>query len=164
MAIRASYDAARRASAELSALFERALDDPERETPPTLGEMRELLRAEPPAGARGAQEPAAVEAALAELDALIEDFGPEALVSDFVWGQASEALTRVIAALIEDPARPRPVSLAAVRDAMDAGVVARLVGRGALDEDEAAGLTEELDALIARHGPHAAAEEFLRYE
>jgi hypothetical protein len=47
---------------------------------------------------------------------------------------------------------------------MAAGVMERLVGEGALEEDEDDNLMAEIDDLIGRYGPDAPAESLLRYE
>jgi hypothetical protein len=47
---------------------------------------------------------------------------------------------------------------------MMAGLGARLVGEGVLDEDEDDALLAELESLIERHGEDTLAEYLLRYE
>jgi len=98
------------------------------------------------------------------LNALIEEFGESALAIDFVQENASEPLSRVIDAVINDRDQENPPTLEAVKDAMISGLLASLVGAGVLDEDEDDVLLAEIDALIDRHGADALAEEFIRYE
>ncbi|SFF09273.1 hypothetical protein [Nitrosomonas sp. Nm166] len=104
------------------------------------------------------------ESLLDELDALIEEYGETALAIDFVQEMASEPLSRVIDAVINDKDRAYPPTLGIVRDAMVSGLAASLIGDGVLDEDEDDFLLAEIEALIDRHGKDALAEEFIRYE
>ena len=104
------------------------------------------------------------ESLLDELDALIEEYGETALAIDFVQEMASEPLSRVIDAVINDKDRAHPPTLGMVRDAMVSGLTASLIGDGVLDEDEDDFLLAEIEALIDRHGEDALAEEFIRYE
>ena len=60
-------------------------------------------------------------------------------------------------------AEPLP-ALAEVRDAMGAGLAARPVGEGTLDEDEEVGLLAEIDELIRQYGAGTAAEPLIRLE
>lgn len=165
MTIRPSIDIATRVSAELSALLDKAAADPDRESPPTLAEVRSLLRRRS-ATARQTEflHPRDADSLLAELDALIEEFGLEASAGTFVVSQASEGLSRVIEAVVNDPATPKRPSLALLRESMTQGLLARLVGNGTIDEDDDTALFSEVDELIRRYGRAAAAEEFLRYE
>lgn len=166
MTIRPSIDVATRVSAELSILLAKRAADPDRETPPTLGEVRErLLRS----GRHDSHQteflhPTDRDSVLVELDQLIEEFGPEAPAIDFVAASASEGLTRVIDAALDDPGLPEEPTLGAVRDAMAGGLIARLVGSGAIDEDDDSALLAEIDELIRRFGRGALAETFLRLE
>jgi len=104
------------------------------------------------------------ESPLDELDALIEEFGASALAVDFVQASASEQLSRVIEAMVNDENRENPPTLSAVRDALMTGLGARLVGDGVLEDDEDDTLMSEIEALIEHFGADAPAEELLRYE
>ncbi len=165
MTIRHSIDVAGRASPALSRLIDKLL---ERETgaPETLGEVRAVLRARGGASVRQTEflHPRDEESLLAELDRLIEEFGPEARAQDFVAKRASEGLSRVFEAAMNDPSLPRYPTLGGVREAMTSGLTARLVGEGALDEDEEVGLLGEIDELIERHGAGAPVEPLIRFE
>lgn len=165
MTIRPSIDIATRVSRELSALLEETAADPDRESPPTLGEVRALVRRRS-AVARQMEflHPRDADSLLAELDALIEEFGPQAGAASFVVAQASEGLSRVIEAVVNDPATPKRPSLALLRESMTQGLLARLVGSGAIDEDDDTALLAEIEEMIRRHGEAAPAEGFLRYE
>jgi hypothetical protein len=165
MTIRPSIDVAGRVSARLARLIETLIQRGE-DPPQTLGEVRAALLAHRPSSAREAEflHPQDQASRLVELDALIEEFGPEARAADFVPQRASEGLSRVIEAAMSDPALPDYPSLAEVRDAMSAGLAARLVGQGALDEDEEVGLLAEIDELIRQYGAGTAAEPLVRLE
>lgn len=104
------------------------------------------------------------ESLLDELDALIEEFGASALAFDFTQAAASESLSRAIEAVINDENRENPPTLAAIRDAILAGLGARMVGDGALEDDEGDTLLSEIEALIEQFGADTLAEDFLRYE
>lgn len=166
MTIRPSIDVATRVSAALSALLGSTAEDPDRETPPTLGEVRALLLSRAGAGARAAEflHPRDRDSLLVELDALIEEYGREALAIDFVAARASEGLSRVIESALDDPSLPEQPTLGAVREAMAGGLTARLVGAGAIDEDDDSALLGEIDELIRRYGKDVPAEIFIRFE
>jgi hypothetical protein len=165
MPIRPSIDIATRVSAELSALFAKTAADPDRESPPTLGDVRALLRhRSAPARQTEFLHPKDTESLLVELDALIEEYGPEAAVADFTGALASEGLSRLIEAVINDPALPKRPSLAVLREAMAGGLIARLAGSGAIDEDDHTALLAEVDEFIRRYGKAVPAENFIRYE
>lgn len=104
------------------------------------------------------------ESLLDELNALIEEYGETAAAVDFIQKAASEPLSRVIEAAISDRNLNNPPTLEMVREAMISGLTARLVGEGALEEDEDDNLITEIDDLISRYGGDAIAEEFIRYE
>jgi AcrR family transcriptional regulator len=164
--LRPSFDVATRVSRALSDVIETLVNDPDREDPPTLEAVRAVLRGY---GASGAQSdeflhPQDETSVLGELDRLIDEYGRDALAMDFVVAKASEGLSRVIQAVIDDITKPRSPTLEAVRKAMLAGLTARLIGDGALDEDDEGALLEEIEYLIQRYGEHAAAEAFLRFE
>lgn len=167
MAIRLSVDVATRISPELSAIIEELMNDPEREVPPqTLEEVRAALI--------GGSTPAALEteflhpqdeaSPLVELDRLIEEYGEEAPAIDFVVVKASEGLSRVIQAAMDDIRFSRVPTLGAIREAMAGGLTARLIGEGTLDEDDEGVLLGEIDAMIERYGEESLAETLVRFE
>jgi hypothetical protein len=55
-------------------------------------------------------------------------------------------------------------TLAGVREAMRAGLVAQLVGDGIIDADDEQALQAEIDVLIERDGEDALAEELVRFD
>ena len=124
-------------SAELSALIERFVNDPDVEEPVTLGVVR--------AGVAGG----APDALVVELDALIEQCSDNAQAVDFAAVQPSEQLCVAIEAMMNDPATRRRLTLHDVRQSL-------------LYEDET--LLAEIDDLIERFGAEALADYLMRYE
>jgi len=165
--MRLSIDVASQVSPELSAVMEQLLRDPEIEEPITLGFVRRRLAQSLPGDAEELEKlhpETETDRLLAELDALIERFTEEAPAMDFVAATASEPLSRVIEAVMNDPNTTRRPTLGMVREAVMGGLGARLVGEGVIEEDEEELLLPELDSLIERFGGDAIAEHFIRYE
>ena len=98
-----------------------------------------------------------VESLIDELDELIDEFGESAVAIDFVYAFASEQLSRVIEEIVSDESRDNPPTLATIKDAIESGQTASMVGDGALDEEEDDMLMPEVDNLIARFGADALA-------
>lgn len=98
-----------------------------------------------------------------ELGSLIDEYGEDALAQSFARPRASERLSAVLEAAIEEKGFERPATLGDVKAQVDAGLLADLEGRGEIDADERQGLESELDELIARYGEDALAEAHLRY-
>ncbi len=164
---RNSIDVASRVSPHLSALLNSRINNPECEQPVTLMAVRRFLGDLLPADFNEAERMHhfdVSESLLDELDALIEEFGATALAVDFAQVNASEPLSRAIESVVNDENRENPPTLATVRDALLAGLGARLVGDGALEDDEDDTLLPEIESLIERFGADMLAEEFLRYE
>ncbi|ODU06127.1 MAG: hypothetical protein ABS89_00490 [Thiobacillus sp. SCN 63-1177] len=164
---RNSIDVASRVSPHLSALLNSRINNPECEQPVTLMAVRRFLGDLLPADFKEAERMHhfdVSESLLDELDALIEAFGATALAVDFAQVNASEALSRAIESMVNDENRENPPTLATIRDALLAGLGARLVGGGALEDDEDDTLLPEIESLIERFGADMLAEEFLRYE
>lgn len=160
-------DIANRVSPRLSALLRSRVNNPASEQPVSLMAVRRFLADLLPEDFREAEQLHhfdVSESPLDELDALIEEFGAAALAIDFVQASASEPLSRVIEAVVNDENRENPPTLAVIRDALLAGLGASLVGDGVLEEDEDDTLLQEIDALIEHAGADSLAEEFLRYE
>ncbi len=167
MAIRSSLDVATRISSELSAFIEKLVNDPDREEAPTLYEVRTALQesSAEELWEENLRHPQERESMVVELNALVEEFGPEALAMDFVSAKASEALSRVIESAVTEVGRRRRPTLGAVREAMLGGLTARLVGDGAIEADEDHGVVlAEIDVLIRRFGKDTPAETFVRFE
>jgi hypothetical protein len=154
-------------SRELSTVIEAVIDNYEAQGhgPATLASVRgamtggflERLKAD---GRIQLQDEASL---LSEVDTLIERAGDDAFAVNFTRPRASEELSMVIEALLNSVDDDYPPTLAGVRDAMQEGFLANLVGHGQLDGDDEQSLFDEIDALIDRHGVAALAEEFLRY-
>jgi len=161
--VKAPIDVATRVSAILSAFIAKRVNDPDREDPPTLEDLRAALH-ESSTAAEVRMHPQDRTSALAEIESLIEEYGEEMLAIDFVVAKASEGLSRIIETAMTDVRLPRNPTLGAVRQAMVNGLTARLVGEGAVDPDEDDTLLAEIDAFIRRFGKDAVAENFIRFE
>ncbi len=165
--IRNPIDVATRVSPNLSALIESRLNDADIDQPITLATIRAFVVGLLPTAFTETEQLHHFdvnESLLDELDGLIDEFGETALAIDFVQDVASEPLSRVIEAVMYDENRQAPPTLGAIKEAVFSGLLARLVGEGALDEDEDDALLAEIDTLIERYGEEALAENFLRYE
>lgn len=164
--MRLPIDIAAQVSRELSAVIDDLVNDPDVEEPITLGFVRRRVASRVLGEMEQVEQlhSGAGQTVLAELDSLIERYTDKAPAIDFVTAKASEPLSRVIEAVMNDPNTPQRPTLGAVREALTRGIVARLVGDGAIDPDEDETLLPELDNLIKRFGPAALAEQFMRYE
>lgn len=165
--IRNPIDIASRVSPELSSFIESIINQLDTDEPVTLGSLRSFITRDLPAEIDETEHMHHFdngESLVDELDALIDGFGESAPASDFVYAFASEPLSRVIETVANDENRENPATLGAVRDAIVSGLTSRMVGDGVLEEDEAEMLMPEIDSLLDRFGPDAAAEYFLRYE
>jgi hypothetical protein len=164
---RNSFDVASRVSPQLSALLSSRVNNPECEQPVTLMAVRRFLADLLPEDFKETERRHHFdisESLLDELDALIEEYGATALAVDFAQVKASEPLSRAIESVINDENRENPPTLDVIRDAILAGLGARLVGDGVLEDDEDDTLLSEIEALIEQFGADTLAEEFLRYE
>ena len=158
-------DPASRVSAELSELMNVLLGNPDVPEPVLLGTVREVLQHSLADAGREADERiGGEETLLAELDALIEEFGDDALASDFVTVSASEALAELIEAILERSDEDEAVFLGDVRAAIDEGLLAALEDEGLLEPDEVRAIVAEVDALVDRYGTDLPAEDLLRME
>ena len=167
MAIRLSVDVATRISPELSETIEELMNDPDREvSPQTLDEVRAALIGRGTAETRETEflHPQDEASLLVELDRLIEEYGKEAPAIDFVAVKASEGMSRIIQAAMDDSRFPRAPTLGATREAMAGGLTARLIGEGAIDEDDEGVLLGEIDEMIRRYGEETLAETLVRFE
>lgn len=161
--MKAPIDVASRVSPRLSAFFDKLVNDPDREDPPTLQDVRAAL-VEAGNATEVRMHPQERTTALAEIESLIEEYGGEMLAIDFVTSKASEGLSRIIETAMTDVRLHRNPTLGAVRHAMVNGLTARLVGDGSIDPDADDTLLSEIDALIRRFGKDAVAEHFIRFE
>lgn len=165
--IRNPIDIASRVSTELSGLIETIINQLDTDEPVTLASIRSFIAHDLPAEIDESEHLHyfdTVESMIDELDELIEQFGESAAAVDFVYAFASEQLSRVIEEVVSDESRDNPPTLATIRESIENGQASRMVGEGALEEDEADVLMPEIDNLIDRFGADALAEDFLRYE
>lgn len=161
-------DIATRVSPNLAALIGSRISDPDAEQPVTLAAVRTFLTGLLPESLRETERLHYFDlddSLLDEIDALIEQFGGDALAIDFARSVATEPLSRVIEAVVNDENRENPPTLEAVKQSIaSGGLTAKLIGEGVLDEDEDDVLLVEIEALIRRYGADSLAEEFMRYE
>jgi hypothetical protein len=153
-----------RVSQELSAVIEAIANDPDVTTPVTLGVVRDRLR-QTLAGfaeAERVHEFGDEEMLSAEIAALIDEYGEDALATELVNDKASEALSTVIETVLDESDEDIVPTLGDVRAAMQNGLIARLVGAGLLEEEDEQPLEAEIEALIERLGAEEAAENVLR--
>ncbi len=165
--IRNPIDVASRVSPNLSVLIENCVNRSELGQDVTLASVRDFVTGLLTKAVTEAEQLHHFdinESLLDELSALIEEFDETALAIDFVQVTASEPLSRVIDAVMNDRDQENPPTLGIVKNAIISGLSASLVGAGVLDEDEDDVLLVEIEALIDRHGADALAEEFLRCE
>jgi len=163
--IRNPVDASTYVSPQLSSFIDRRLNDPDVEQPLTLEQVRGYLASmlsEPFLEAEDMHRFDVSDSILDELDELIDEFGPSAPAVDFSQAMASESLSRVIETMLDE--HEDPPTLGEVHEAMLGGLVNRLVGDGAIEEDEDDTLETEIEGLIGRFGADALAEDFMRYE
>ena len=153
-----------RVSQELSAVIEAIANDPDVTTPVTLGVVRDRLR-QTLAGfaeAERVHEFGDEEMLSAEIAALIDEYGEDALATELVNDKASEALSTVIETVFDESDEDIVPTLGDVRAAMQNGLIARLVGAGLLEEEDEQPLEAEIEALIERLGAEEPAENVLR--
>jgi hypothetical protein len=158
---------ATRISPNLAAHIESRVKDPYLEEPPTLGTVRSFLAGLVPPTISETERLHHFdidESLFDELDTLIEQFGADALAIDFLPGNASEPLSRVIEAVVNDENREFSPTLETIKEAIISGLPARLIGDGVLEDDEDEALLSELEGLIRRYGGDSLAEEFLRFD
>lgn len=159
-------DVATRVSRELGSVIEAMIDNPERDEPPTLEEVRYVVNQMADDADRWdeAMHPQERTSVLREIDDLVDEFGGEAPAVDFLAVKASEELSRIIEVAMENPLVRHEPTLGAVRDAMANGLIARLVGDGTIEPDQDQTLLAEIDDLVQLHGPDVLAEDFVRFE
>ncbi len=165
--IRNPIDISSRVSSELSGIIQTIIDQMDTDEPLTLGAVRAFIEDDYPEEVDESEHLHhfdTVESLIDEIDELIAEFGESAAAADFIYAFASEGLSRVIEEVVADESRDNPPTLETIKDAIESGAASRMVGEGTLDEEEDDQLMPELNALIARFGGVAMAEDFLRYE
>ena len=147
-------------SDELSLVIAGVLDDENVAQPATLYEVREaiLAKVKTPTIPLNRFSDTEWEQLREEIDSLIEEYGEDALAVRFLRPWASKALECLIEAGMDELGTP---TLSTLFEAAENGLLARLIGRGDLDDDEAQTVLGELQDLIRRHGEDVPAEDFL---
>jgi len=163
MAIRID-DASSRVSEELSEVLEAVMADADDE-PVTLGTARDKLKeALAEQGREASRRIGAEQSLYAELESLVEEYGEDAPAIDFIAVKASDELSELIEALLDQTEDEQGVTIGRVREAVRRGLMADLEGEGRLEPDVEQPLLAELDALIERYGADAPAEDLLRFD
>lgn len=144
----------------LSALIAEVLDDEQLAQPATLASVREavLSQIKTPTIPLNRFSSDQIQALRDETDALIDEYGADALAVRFMRPWVSEGLGRLIAAGLDELGTS---SLGEIFAAAERGLLANLIGQGEIDDDEAQNIIAELQTQIDRHGEDALAEEFL---
>ena len=147
-------------SDEMSALIADVLDDGNLAQPATLDSVREavLARIKTATIPLNRFSSGQWQQLHDEIEALIEEYGADALAVRFFKPWASEPLRRLIEAGLDELGEP---TLQGLFDAAEAGLLAHLIGQGEIDDDEAQTVIAELARLVDRHGPEALAEDYL---
>jgi len=155
-----------RVSEELAAVMEAIANDPDLDEPVTLALVRDKLRQRLAAqGVEASRHEFGDEQSLyAEVDALIEEYGEDALAADLTTVKASDELSEVIETILDNTEVDTLPTLASVRAAMTEGWLARLAGDGLIEADGEESLLAEIDSLIERYGPDLPAENVLRFD
>lgn len=152
-------------SPELSEVMSTLINNPDLPEPVTLDTVRRVLRHSLDSDdLEEAPKIGLEETLLAELEQLIDEYGEDALASDFAATSASELLSELIEAILERGDEDETVALGDIRDAVDQGLLAELEGEGLLESDDVQALVAELDALIERYGVDLPAEDLLRMD
>ena len=147
-------------SSGLSALIAEVMDDEAVAQPATLAGVRAAILS----GVKSPTVPLTrfsadeSQALRDEIEALIEEYGADALAVRFMQPGVSDGLGRLISAGLDELGTP---SLGDIFNVAENGLLARLIGHGEIDDDEAQTVIGELKDLIDRHGEDALAEDFL---
>ena len=143
----------------LSALIAAVLDDEEIVQPATLASVREAVLSDikTPTIPLNRFSSEQSQELRDEIDALIDEYGGDALAVRFMRPGVSEPLGRLIAAALDELGAP---SLGRVLAMAEGGLLPRLIAQGEIDDDEAQTVIAELKGLIERHGEDALAEDF----
>jgi hypothetical protein len=146
--------------------MEALANDPDLDEPVTLALVRDRLRQRlARQGVEASRHGFGDEQSLyAEVEALIEEYGEDALADDLTTVKASDELSEVIEAILDNTEADTLPTLAIVREAMTEGWLARLAGDGIIEADGEQGLLAEIDSLIERYGPDLPAEDVLRFD
>jgi chitinase len=159
-------EAESRVSEELAAAMEAIANDPDREEPATLALVRDKLRQQLAAqGVEATRHEFGEEQSLyAEVEALIDEYGEDALALEFTAVKASDELSEVIETILDNSDADTLPTLEKVRAEMAESWLGRLAGEGVIEPDQEQSLLAEIDALIERYGPDLPAENLLRFD
>ena len=148
-------------SQELSAIIGALLDDDSVNQPATLADVREAVLAETGTSSIPLNRFSSdrIQQLRDEVDALIDEFGGDALAVRFFKPWADAALQRLIEAARDSVGE---VSLGDVLEASQSGLLANLIAEGEIADDETQTVIAELQALISQHGNDVLAEDFVR--
>jgi hypothetical protein len=155
-----------RVSEELAAAMEAIANDPNLDEPVTLTLVRDKLRQRLAAqGIEATRHEFGEEQSLyAEVEALIDEYGGDALALDLTGVKASDQLSEVIETILDSSDADILPTLELVRAEMADGWLGRLAGEGVIEPEEEQSLLAEIDALIERYGPDLPAENLLRFD
>jgi hypothetical protein len=144
----------------LSALISEILDDEAVAQPATLDAVRAVILSRFPAASVPLNRFSSDErdAVRDEIDALIEEYGADALAIRFMRPRVSDSLGCLMSAGVDELGTP---TLGEVFAVAENGLLAHLVGQGEIDDDESQTVIAELKNLIERHGEDVLAEGFL---
>lgn len=157
-------DLAEQVSPGLARAIQAVLDDPDRQEDASLAMVQETWNA-------GLADQMVEEERIDihdkdviadELRDLIERFGEEQAATRFLRFRASDTLSVVISEVLDRRSDIQPpATLGEVREAVQEGLIAELVGTGDIDPDHDETLLDELDALIRVNGEDALAETLI---
>ena len=149
-------------SEDLSAIIQLVLNDEVIAQPATLASVREevLKDVKTTTIPLNTFSPERLQELRNEVEALIEEYGNDALAVRFFKPRASQALTRFIEYGMNKLGEP---TLSQLFNELQQGLLAKLIAEGELADDEAQTVTAELQSLIDKHGEDAIAEDFVRY-
>ena len=148
-------------SIELSTVIGALLDDESVSQPATLAEVREAVLAEIktttiPLNRFSSDR---IQLLRDEVDALIDEFGDDALAVRFFKPWAAASLKPLIEAARDEVGE---ATLGDVLEATQGGLLANLIAEGEIADDETQTVIAELQALISQHGADVLAEDFIR--
>lgn len=144
----------------LSSLIAEVLDDEELVQPATLASVREAVLSDihTPTIPLNRFSTDQLQELRDEIEALIDEYSADALAVRFMRPWVTENLGRLITAGLDELGTP---SLNEILQAAEQGLLATLIGRGEIDDDESQTVIAELKQMIERHGEDAIAEELL---
>lgn len=166
IAVSLPIEVASRVSERMSTFLESITNDPDIGIEVTLGLARDRLQdLQAALGVETDHHEFGSEQSLyGEMEALIDEYGEDAPAIDFIAVKAGEHLSALIEALLDyEEDSDVAATLGRVREAIVAGLAARLMGEGVIEEDEEQTLLAEVDALIERYGTDMLAESVLGF-